>query len=268
MRRLLLAVLVLSAPISAQIEEPAPLSGPKIAAAAARATLVERDFEGRLRELEVSPEESAIALLNLDAQAQRRVDAVLAERAAVIDRIVSGNLELLVRLSSAMQAEPAERVQLVMEASEALKPLRHRGPLLQEIGGVLPEDKAAELNRLVVEYRAALRDDILAESKSRGENLRPAQVAARMRLAGVGQEIRRSYDRLIAAGTERLERTISRLNLTPEQDGKVRNLVFDFFQQTMGKATESQKRELFVRLLTQLDAKQRRELMRMVIQER
>jgi hypothetical protein len=266
MRRLLLAVLMVTIPVSAQTGEPGPLSGPRVASPAPRVTLVERDFEGRLRRLEASPEEAALSRLNLAEATRAKADAVLAARAAVVDKIVGGNIELLLRLSTSGQADRLEQVQLAGEAFDALRPLRERGPLLKELRDALPGAEAAELSRLVTEYRKALREEISADARAKGERLGPRQAAARAYQSLLGDEIRRSYDRQIACGTAMLERAIGRLNLTPEQDTTIRNMVLDFVQKTMGKATESQKRDLFLGILVHLDARQRRELIRMVIQ--
>ena len=62
-----------------------------------------------------------------------------------------------------------------------------------------------------------------------------------------------------------LEAVIGKLGLTPEQDGKVRNMVQTFFQETKGRATPAQKRDLIFRVMAILEPAQKRELLRHII---
>jgi hypothetical protein len=242
-----------------------PLAGPRVTAKKVKPTLVARDFEGKVRRLEVPAEEAALELLELTEEERAACQRVLDARSAILDRIVGSNLELLVQIGNATQAgdRPA-LVRLAGNVHERLEPLRRRGTLQKELAGVLPEAKGVRLQDLAGEYRTALRDEIVREAKSKGERLRPAQGLARVGLLELGQEIRRSYYRQIAAGTAELESVIGKLGLTPEQEGKVRGMVLTFFQETMGKASPAQKRDLFLRVMATLEPGQKRELLRYI----
>jgi hypothetical protein len=244
-----------------------PLAGPRVEAKERKATLIARDFEGKLRRLETTAEEAGLELLELTDEERAACRRILDERAAILDKVVAGNLDLLVEIGNASQAgDKAALLRLAGEVYKKLEPLRQRGTLQKELSGVLPEKKAVRLQDLAREYRSAVRDEIVAEAKSRGETLRPAQGLARAGLAELGQEIRRSYERQIAAGTAELEALISKLDLTPEQDGKVRNMVSTFFQETKGRATPAQKRDLFFRVMGVLNLDQKRELLKQAFQ--
>ncbi len=263
---MLLLMLATPALGQAQAGGPNPLAGPKVSAAAA-ATLVERDFQGRLRRLDLPPEEAALELISLTAEQRAACSAILQERAVILDKVVAGNLDLLVELANASQAgDKAALLRLAGEVYRELEPLRRRGSLESEFLRALPEGPGVRLQTLVGQYRTALRDEVVADAKAKGETLRVRQASARVALFELGQEIRRSYERQIAAGTAELEALIARLELRPEQDMKIRNMVSNFFIETKGKADAAQKRGLFLRVLAVLDGPQKRALLRYALQ--
>jgi hypothetical protein len=246
---------------------PAPLAGPSVPAEQRATSLVHRDFEGKLQRLETSPEEAALERLSLDEATSERVDKILAERAAILDKVVSGNLELLVEINNAAQSgDKAALLRLAGDVYRQLQPLRDRGTLLAELGRALPADQHRRLQDMVLEYRRALRDDVTAEAAAKGETLKPRQSAGRQALAELGQEIKRSYERQISAGLAELETLLQKLELSPEQDGKVRTLITQHFERTKGKPTPAQKRELFFNLMAVLDGRQKRTLLGLAIQ--
>lgn len=235
-----------------------PLSGPAARETAAKPTLVHREFDGSLRRLDEPAEEAALRLLSLSPEEQTKIDAILAARAAIIDSVVANNIPLLLRVQGLKEAQARQgAMEALRELSEKLRPLRERGRLRDEIAGVLSDDHAKQFAALVDEYQKVVREDAMA---SAGPDARPGQVMAREALLAIGQEVRRSYERVIGSRKGKLDEVIRTLNLAPEQETKVRNLATDHFQQTLGKPTPSQTREFVRALMRELTPDQRRTL--------
>jgi len=291
-----------SAVCSAQTrDEDSLLGGPKVADGAGAPTIVERDFEGKVKRLEVRPEEAAAMRLQLTEEERRAVDRVLAERAASMDAAIVGNVELLTRLASARAANDREALRGLMEELRgAFGELAQPGKLVEDISAVLPAEKAEELRAMVRGYYEAViaeaaqdarrtRDsgganEAMGEQESGGDgsseesdshepmtdNPRQRrglwrggragserQLLAAESLRVFGQEIRASYDRVIGQATQRLDAMLSQLNLTGEQDSKIRNLITEFGQKTRLNPTAQQKAELFRAVWAQLNSDQR-----------
>lgn len=255
-----IAAFVAVGQIEAQPEQP-DLSGPKVTVSAGPGTLVERDFQGRVRRLDVTPEEAALDLLDLDAETLDRIDRVLSERWAIIDRVVRENVETLVELASAQAAgETREVLGYVRHLLGEMSDLRERGRLEDELAALLEPSQRERFRALVREYRQAVIDDAIDQAKARGERLGRLQASVRVSLEEVGLEIRRSYERLVEPAQAELERLLSKLDLSPEQEVEIRRMVEDFAQRTKLNPTEKQKRELFWRLASKLNVEQFRRL--------
>jgi hypothetical protein len=251
------------APAGAPAEAGAPLAGPKVAEKPAPPTLVERDFEGRLKRLEIPAPEAALRMLGLDEAARARAEAVLAERAAILDAFVRENLDLIVQLASAGESgDKLGALRLLYEGLEKLKALRDRGPLAMELAGAIPSEQAAEYWRLVKEYQAALKAELAAEARARGEDARPLALQIRANLVELGEQIKRSVERQVVARAAEFERLLQRLELSPEQEARIRGLVAEFFEKTRGKGTEAQKRNLFLAITSGLTESQRARVIR------
>lgn len=239
------------------------LGGPTVRETVSERTLAKRDMQGRVRRLDLSPEESALELLNLDRESQAKADAVVADYHRRLDTIVGDNIELLLRFQTAK--EGPERLGVLREAMELFKPLRDGGRLRDRIAAVLPEEHAKRFEALIDGYWKAILDEVQADAKARKDKAGPEEIEARERLRAVGDEIRRSYERQVVAKSRQLEDLLKPLNLSPEQDGKVRTLVTEFAEQTKGKANPAQRRELFGKLLKELNPEQKRQLLRQVL---
>lgn len=257
-------LLVLVAPLNAQNErgQPAPLNGPRVTDASTRRSLVERDFSGTLKRPEAPPEEAALDLLALDPQTKSKTDAILTARAEILDKIVTDNIDLVVKFANARQAgDRAAQFALLDEFSRKLQPLNARGKLADELKSALPPEHAREYDAILSEYRRAATDADVAEAQARGEKLSRLQANLRENLASLGLQIKRSYERTIAAKAADFEQLIGQLNLRPEQDTKIRNLVTNYVQDTKGRATAEQRRTLFLRIMGELDPDQQKTLM-------
>lgn len=260
MKWLLVSMLVLTTAAAAQ--EPV-LKGPTVSTAEPKTTLVDRDFNGRLRALETPPEESALDLLTLDDATKAKTRKVLVERATILDKVVIENLELIGQIHNAGQSgDKAEALRLFAEFAKKLDGLKSRGKLVDEIKSALPEADRERYAAMVKEYHEASIQDTMDEAKSRGERVTRREATGRVVLQAIGREIKRSYDRQVTSKTADYERMLASLGLRPEQESKIRKWVTDSFQQTKGNATPEQKRALFWKIYQELDASQRQELMK------
>ena len=265
---------------------PSPLAGPQVSAESTRPTLLERDFNGTLKRLEIPADEAALAHVGLSPEARAKADAILAERAAILDEAVWDNLELLVRAQSARAAgDTAESMAILREFGEKLRPLRQRGRLGDELRAVMTPEQAAQHQALVRQYWEAIVDEGVAAARDANASSAPAapraglrragqdqrqgnsraQVFARESLLALGQEITRSYERQVASRQAELQEVVDRLSLSPEQDGKVRNIFIDHFQKY---PTDAERRrhgaEVVRRVSAELSPEQRREFAAML----
>jgi hypothetical protein len=254
--------------------EPAPgsstdvLSGPKVKETQTERSLIRRDFRGRVQRLEANPAEAAVELLSLDAATKAKVQAVLDERTAMIDRLVRDNLELLVKFQNTNDRRG--KLGLLREYREVFKELEAKGKLQDQVKAALPKDQAARYDELIAGYWDTIVADAAQEAKQESKNAKePAkqanrgEILIREGLLAFGGEIRRSYERQIAAKTKELEEFLAKLGLSPEKEAKIRTMFSDSFQATMGKPTPQQRRDLALRVLGELNAEQRK----IVIQE-
>lgn len=253
--------------------DPAPLKGPSATTPDAKPSLVRRDFSGKIIRLDMQPAEAAVQLLNLGEPDRAKVDAILLDRSKILDQIVTDNLELLVKLQGARESGNAQLLaQLTRDLADKAAPLAKRGPLATELMGVLPKAQGDELKRLVQEYFKAIVDEDLAKPASERE---PSDMSAPARdngpdsraramrnevLAMTGVEIKRAYDRTIGSQARDFDQMIRDLNLTPEQESKVRQLVGESFQKTYGKATPQERSRVFWKVYEVLDPAQKQAL--------
>lgn len=223
---------------------PAILSGPQVREGA-HESLVERGFDGRIRPLTTSPEERAVALLRLDEATRARVETILDERSAILDRVLVDNLDLLLQFQSARASGSATRQLSILRAFvRKLEPLRRRGSLRDEIARVLPEDQRARFEAMIDEYEDALEAQARADARARGERFQPLAYRIRRNLERLGQDIAASYERAIGSRVAELEAFLERASLSPESEREVRRIITEFGQQTMLRPTPADKRRL------------------------
>jgi len=245
---------------------PNPLQGPRVAEPAAKSTLVERDMAGKLRRLEVPPEEAALSLMALDAVAAAKTRTIIQERTVILDRIVLNNLNLVMQFHNARLAgDKRDQLVLLTQLLVVLKPLTDRGTLSEEIIGALSLDQSVTFKSLVRDYNQAAAAETEAESRAAGERLTQRQITARENLVVLGTEIKRSYERQITSRTAEFEQIMSQLELEPEQESKIRAMVLDYAQAVVGKPTLDQRRSLFFRMMAVLNADQQRTLIRLFV---
>lgn len=236
----------------------APLSGPSVKVQQKAPTIVERDAEGRCKKLEIQPAEAAVRVMKLDPKTREKVDAVLIEQAAVLDTIVRDNFELIVNVAGAAQSgDKLQVTKYLGELWEVSQPLRKRGALVEQLAKVLSKDEATQLRKMVLEYNGARMKDEENAHKQRGEKFDNAKFNISERLGILGQEIKRSYERVIGQQSKDLDAVIASLNLSVEQDAKVRQILLDVVQRNGAKATNAQKVGAYLKIVAILDKDQR-----------
>ncbi|MBX3402797.1 MAG: hypothetical protein KF699_05205 [Phycisphaeraceae bacterium] len=244
-------------------ESPPPLSGPKVASPDRPKSLVEREFGGKLKRLDVDPAQAALALLELSREETAATERILNERAAIMDRIVTDNLREVVEMAQAFAAnDTMGGLRLAADLYKKAEPFVSRGRLVDELAGVLGDENAAELRRLTLEYgRAAIEES----AQENGPNGRPrGRMGAVMheRLTTLGHEVRQSFERTVVAQGREFEALLKDLGVTPEQESVIRAVIEETYIATFGKPTRPQQTAGFIRIYGVLDAEQRRELAR------
>lgn len=263
---------------SATEEDKGVLRGPRVSEGSRRATLISRDFDGKIKRLDIPPEEAALELIAIPAEYRKEIDRVLAERAAILDKIVAENLLKLVEASNASKSgDKDEARRIYLELVEQAAPLRERGKLSDEIKDILPTDLAQQYERIRKEYWEAVLQEDIAVSQGGMDNPRTGEagsaraaqpktlLAAALRKEvglAIGAEIKRSYERQAAARADDLRKFVDALQLTPEQEGKIRTILTNDFQQIQrntppGKRTPMQSVALVRAIAAELDADQR-----------
>lgn len=238
--------------------QPPALAGPKVAPKAEPQGIVSVDFNGEVRRPEMTPEEAAIARLDLDDAIKARVRAIINKRDAIIDDFVSGNLDLLTKFGAAAGGnDKLDQAMLGLEAFQKLAPLREGGSLWEQVKAALPEEPAKKFDALMNEYW----DAIVAEGKrtknDKGKERTRFEIVIAERLAILGKEIERSFARQQYSGGIVIGYFTQDLNLTDAQKARVRQMSLEFARKTDFNATEDQQQKLLLELMSILNEEQR-----------
>ncbi|MEO1583443.1 MAG: hypothetical protein AAFR96_02590 [Planctomycetota bacterium] len=264
---------------SAGDDAPAPplLGGPSTEtdANAESATLVELDYAGKLRPLEVRPEVAAIGLLGLSESERAAADEAVAERAALVEQAVFDNLLLLTEIGTAMQTLPPGSGMDALEGS-----LRERADagfgslykgeqLVDQVEGALPESHRSPYRAIVDEwYAAAVADQQAQGGRAQG---RAAAFAAVMRTV-IGSEIQSAYQRGSEGRAADFDSFIDRLELAADTEGVVREVVRDWYTRVLSETgsppTQAHQRELIGMIFDAVPRSERRGLRRKLMQIR
>jgi len=241
-----------------------------VGADAAKSTLVRRGFSGEFERLRGHPAEAALELIldryAVDEASRNAISAVLQERRRVLDDLVVDRLDLLVKLANG--ASEHDRAQAINALRRAMAPIAKQGSLGDRIRQHLPADAATEHNRLEREYMRAAIDDRVAmleaensESRQRGLRLRARAIEI---LVSLGAEVQQAYERTLVQEGERLDEIVRMLDLTPEQERTVRQIVGQHAAITrLDKEAEDSDHgrfEVFVKVAAELSPEQRRRL--------
>lgn len=257
-------------------DEPAPqssaqptdaLAGPRVRPLAdERPTLVESDYEGKVKRLDTTPEEGAIALLALSPKEQSGVDAVMADRSKLLEQFVTGNLDLLLRLGAASDGgQKAETLKLIVEAVQKTSAIREKGPLARQVRGALSGPNREAFDALVREYWDAIVKERQESGRRTGAREGRLGVLADERLKSFGKEIERAFYRIAdPAGEREFNELLAALDLRPEQESRIRRMAEDFIVGARFKPTQAQERNFILKITSMLDQKQRRLLARYI----
>lgn len=270
-RSAVLLAAFLAAAAAARQPSPQPdaavLAGPAVRQARdARPTLVEYAYDGSVKRTEVAPEEAALRLLDLSPAERAAADAVLAERAAMLDRFVSDNLDLLLRLGAAAQGEDkAEKLRLIFQALRRTEPLRARGSLAHQLRDALEPAARRRFDALLAEYW----DAVVAERRRAAPDGGGGRLAvlADERLKAFGREVERAFYRLAdPAGEREFNDLLAAARLRPEQESRIRRMAEEFIVAARFRPTPDQERAFILRVTAMLDENQRRLLAQHVAQ--
>jgi len=236
---------------------PSALAGPRVHAEEPR-TLVAYEYAGGLQDLGMPPAEAALELLDLDEHAAERVAHVLAERAMLAERLIIENFDLVsqgetINASGNALAKGA----FLLRVLKALKPLIDRGPLEDEIRAQLPEEQAAEFDRLLDEYWQAVGRARVEEARSRGEKLGVRRAVRLARRDQLGEEVELAARRALESERFAVDYLTRGLDLSPQQHERIDRLVRDFAARRMGEADEQGKERLVAQVLAHLTERQR-----------
>lgn len=206
------------------------LAGPDIGRADAR-SIVSRTFEGTLERLDVWPEEAAIELLDLSRESREKIDAILAERAAAIDKVVSENLDDLLKLAN--DGEGGRWFGALTHLRSFQKKIDARledtRPLVERFAEVLPTEQAEELERMVGEYwEAFVTDELGDEAEAFGGRVKASLAKKADALRLMGEELGRAYQRIEKSAAVYAEYFINQLGFTGENAERVREAVREF----------------------------------------
>ncbi|MEO1007619.1 MAG: hypothetical protein AAFX79_03575 [Planctomycetota bacterium] len=244
------------------------LGGPSVEAAATRATLVSRTYAGELERLSRHPAEAALDFVEPPEATRPAIEAILAERRAVLDGLVIDRLDLLIKLGNGGGA--SDRREAIAELARAMAPLARKGALGDRIRAELPPEAAAEHERLEQEYNeAALADRVrlLSEERRGGERGLRFRARAIERLVGLGAEVRSAYERTLLQRAQELDELIAKLDLTPDQESNVRRIIQRYGEKTLlnpdkRSQTERDRLGVFLEVAKELTPEQRRTLIR------
>ncbi len=241
-----------------------PLSGPAVKDPRVGVTLVDRDLSGRVRRLDITPIEAGTRLLRLDEPSRVAIEKALAERAKLLDRVVAEHLGLIIRLAAAREGGQRDNAQKYLrELTDVAPVLRDLSALQRDVHAALTTEQRNDLIRLTQDYWNAIIEEKQAESKRDGKEFKPAQTRELLRTeftAIAGQELRRAYDRVVGQKVRDFDALLKTLDLTPEQEGKIRQIAGDSFQRTEGRARATESARAFAQIYRALEPEQREKL--------
>lgn len=277
---------VSGAPV-APVAAPAPggvLAGPSVAAspADAKPTIIDRGFDGMLEPLDAEPETAAVFRLKLDDESLRAVEARDAARSKAFSDFVTAHYDQVLAAGSDLQAmrsmEPADRAAAfgrIRKLFADMQPFNARGTFIEECSEILTAEQQTDARRMVTEWHTARKTELRREifSDVTGELDRQAdeRLEFRMRLESIGGMVKRTITQRADSRKAQFEDVTKRLDLTPEQTEKVRNLFMEIsVQEIQGKREPGaysmrERQQIFGELAKILDETQRGKLRDMII---
>ncbi len=242
---------------AAAVAQEAPLSGPRVGPAKVeRPTLVVQDIDGRVRRPEMSAEEAAARLLELDPATRARVEALFAERARAFESFIENNLDLILRLVTAESAPGREKFALVVEAVNKTESLRKNGPLDAQVRGLLTDRQRREFDGLLKAYWDAIAAEDRRQAKPKG------RVGAIIdeRFKSLGREVESAYKRCERTGGVLYHYLFDSIEVTAEQEKQLRALCANYAMNGVDNNDKKAQGVMFASLVQVLTPEQGAEL--------
>jgi hypothetical protein len=248
---------VAQAPAADQPVPPAALSGPALSQSPA-ATIVEWRYDGTLRDLDVSPEEAALAKLTLDESSRARTNAVVARRQAYFDRVLSRNLMLAIEIDAANKAEEELRTaRLTLDLLAHFEPLCDELPFRDQIAAVLGPEQSAQFLSMLREYDRSLSIDLAARTERQGGQPNTLEIYGGRIAVHFTKELERSFARMETTGAIGFEYVLAQLQLSPEQAERVRKAASPFLGASPEGMSEKEYGLAFLAMAAHLTEQQR-----------
>ncbi|MGH7242533.1 MAG: hypothetical protein ACREJD_03855 [Phycisphaerales bacterium] len=204
------------------------LAGPTVRQQQSRPTLVHNGADGRLLALEDREEFAAVDLLGLNAEEREPIDRYIRLRLA---DVMSGGLRripLVLELHGAIASGDDAKIDSVLDRYAKNRPIWAGKQTPEEVvEHALPERVRAEYRRLVEEYR-----DAWIAFKSRGSMKGRDELLADFEREKRIADIRRPTDATLEQARSRFEAISRRLDLTTDQEGKLRTLIQEYATNT------------------------------------
>ena len=276
---------------SAHGDEPRLLAGPKVDVPDRRVSLVKVGPDGMLASLEDREEIVAVDLLRLTPAERDPIDRLIRLRVAEVMSGGLGKIPILLELQEAIASGEDAKVDDVLQRFGATRPTwANPTPLDEIIEAALPEHARSDYRTIVDEYRAAWLDQHRGMNReldlNRGRGLpgparSPDAMSADVDAVAASDaalllklerekklaDIRRPTDASLAQARERFEKIGRRLELTPEQEGRIQTLIQEYATGTNFKPKPRDGLKLLSDLFGVLTWKQRAEMVRYLREE-
>ncbi|QQS07845.1 MAG: hypothetical protein IPK69_07435 [Phycisphaerales bacterium] len=241
-----------------------PLAGPRVPdpdADRKAPTLIERDADGHIKRLEITAEEVALDKLKLTAKERRKANEIVDRRRVGLDRVVIGNVPLIIRLHNA--AEAGDKPELKSAFQEFIR--LYEAEVGQEkakdqIAEVLSREHATQFNALIEAYWKSIAEEALADANDSG--ITPAEAIGAEIASAIGKEIKRSYERQVQYRAEDLDHFLEVVEATPKQESTIRAQALEFAQKTLQRPTIAQREAFIKKVFAELTPAQRAKVMK------
>lgn len=245
-------------------DKPALLAGPRVEERASAPTLVHFGADGRLLALDDREEIMAIELLGLSDAERAPLDQLVRLRLA---DVMSGGLKripLVLELQEATASGDDAKIDDVLMRYARNRPIwGNKVALDVVVEDALPPRVRAEYRRLVTEYQDAWVAMRARESMKGREELLAA-LEREKRIA----DIRRPTEARLSQARERFEAISKRLDLTTDQEGKLRTLVQEYATNTNYRPTGRDGLKLLSDMFSVLTWEQRVEMAKYLREQR
>jgi hypothetical protein len=272
-------------------DEPGLLAGPKVLVPNRRVSLVKIGPEGMLASLDDREEIVAVDLLRLSAAERDPIDRLIRLRVAEVMSGGLGKIPILLELQEAIASGEDAKVDDVVQRFGATRPTwANPTPLDEIIETALPEHARVDYRTIVDEYRAVWLDQHRGMNREldldRGRGLpgparSPDAISADVDADAASDaallvklerdkklaDIRRPTDASLAQARERFEKIGRRLELTPEQEGRIQTLIQEYATGTNFKPKPRDGLKLLSDLFGVMTWKQRAEMVRYLREE-